>query len=115
MDPNDYTAQISMAAMNAADQQRRISAAQQAHMAQSMMNQAHSLNGAQGMGAINQVWQGNTVSTFKPAPRLHVEVDVVTNGFVLAVGNERMIATSLEELSQQFIAQVANLLLDKDK
>ena len=52
---------------------------------------------------------------FTKAPRLYVEVDVVTNGFVLSVGNERMIAKDLEELQQQFTAQVASLLLDKDK
>lgn len=52
---------------------------------------------------------------FTKAPRLYVEVDVVTNGFVLAVGQERLIAKDLEELQQHFTAQVASLLLDKDK
>ena len=49
------------------------------------------------------------------APRLYFEVDVVTNGFVLAVGAERMIAKDLEELQQHFTAQVASMLLEKDK
>jgi hypothetical protein len=52
---------------------------------------------------------------FTKAPRLYVEVDVVTNGFVLAVGSERLIAKNIEELQQHFVAQVASLLLEKDK
>ena len=54
-------------------------------------------------------------SPFRHAPRLHLEVDVVTNGFVLAVGHERLIAKDIEELQQHFVAQVASLLLEKDK
>ena len=50
------------------------------------------------------------------APRVHIEIDLVTNGYVLAVGNERMIAKDLEELQQHFIAQVVSkLVLDEDK
>lgn len=50
------------------------------------------------------------------APRVHIEVDLVTNGYVMAVGNERLIAKDLEELQQHFIAQVVSkLVLDKDK
>ena len=52
---------------------------------------------------------------FTKARRLHVEVDVVTNGFVLDVGNERLIAKDIEELQQHFVAQVASLLLEKEK
>ena len=52
---------------------------------------------------------------FTKAPRLYVEVDVVTNGFVLAVGGERLIAKDIEELQQHFVAQVANLLLERSK
>lgn len=52
---------------------------------------------------------------FTKAPRLYVEVDVVTNGFVLAVGSERLIAKDIEELQMHFVAQVASLLLEKDK
>lgn len=50
------------------------------------------------------------------APRVRIEVDRVTNGYVLAVGSERLIAKDLEELQQHFIAQVVSkLVLDKDK
>ena len=56
-----------------------------------------------------------TGAPFRTAPRLHIEVDAVTNGFVLAVGNERLIAKDLEELQQHFVAQVANMLLERSK
>ena len=50
------------------------------------------------------------------APRVHIEVDRVTNGYVLAVGSVRLIAKDLEELQQHFVAQVVSkLVLDKDK
>ena len=50
------------------------------------------------------------------APRVRIEVDRVTNGYVMAVGSERMIAKDLEELQAQFIAQVVSkLVLEKDK
>ena len=50
------------------------------------------------------------------APRVRIEVDRVTNGYVMAVGSERMIAKDLEELQAQFIAQVVGkLVLEKDK
>jgi hypothetical protein len=50
------------------------------------------------------------------APRVHIEVDRVTNGYVMAVGSERMIAKDLDELQAQFIAQVVSkLVLDEGK
>lgn len=50
------------------------------------------------------------------APRVRIEVDKVSNGYVIAVGNERLIAKDLEELQQHFVAQVVSkLVLDKDK
>ena len=50
------------------------------------------------------------------APRVHIEVDRVTNGYVMAVGSERMIAKDLDELQAQFIAQVVSkLVLDEVK
>ena len=50
------------------------------------------------------------------APRVRIEVDKVSNGYVIAVGSERMIAKDLEELQQHFVAQVVSkLVLDKDK
>ncbi len=50
------------------------------------------------------------------APRVRIEVDRVSNGYVIAVGDERLIAKDLEELQQHFIAQVVSkLVLDKDK
>lgn len=90
--------------------------------------------GAQGAGltnsqaqlAMQQMQYNNAIMSANPpvmlregyftkARRLHVEVDVVTNGFVLDVGNERLIAKDIEELQQHFVAQVASLLLEKDK
>ena len=48
--------------------------------------------------------------------RVHIEVDKVSNGYVIAVGNERMIAKDLEDLQQHFIAQVVSkLVLDEAK
>jgi hypothetical protein len=50
------------------------------------------------------------------APRVRIEIERVTNGYVMAVGSERMIAKDLEELQAQFIAQVVNkLVLDEAK
>ena len=50
------------------------------------------------------------------APRVRIEVDRVSNGCVLAVGSERLIAKDLEELQQHFIAQiVSKLVLDESK
>jgi hypothetical protein len=50
------------------------------------------------------------------APRVSIEIDRVTNGYVMAVGSERMIAKDLEELQAQFIAQVVSkLVLDEVK
>lgn len=50
------------------------------------------------------------------APRMRIEVDRVTNGYVIAVGNERLIARDLEELQQHFTAQVVSkLVLDEAK
>ena len=50
------------------------------------------------------------------APRVSIEIDRVTNGYVMAVGSERMIAKDLEELQQHFIAQVVGkLVLDEGK
>lgn len=50
------------------------------------------------------------------SPRVHIEVDRVSNGYVIAVGDERLIAKDLEELQQHFVAQVVSkLVLDKDK
>lgn len=50
---------------------------------------------------------------FRHSPRLHSEVEVVGNGFVLTIGGERLIAKDIEELQQHFVSQVANLLLEK--
>lgn len=86
----------------------------QANAAQGMISGAYSTP----QNTYNQALAGQARMRregFTKAPRLFVEVDVVTNGFVLAVGNERMIAKDLEELQQHFTAQVASLLLDKDK
>lgn len=50
------------------------------------------------------------------APRVRIEVDRVTNGYVIAVGSERLIAKDLEELQQHFVAQVVSkLVLEGDK
>ena len=50
------------------------------------------------------------------APRVRIEVDRVTNGYVIAVGSERFIARDLEELQQHFTAQVVSkLVLEGDK
>lgn len=72
---------------------------------QNAFNQAVMANA--GSGVYRDKWS---------SPRVHIEVDLVTNGYVLAVGGERMIAKDLEELQQHFIAQVVSkLVLDKDK
>jgi hypothetical protein len=54
--------------------------------------------------------------SFSMSPRVSIEIDRVTNGYVMAVGSERMIAKDLEELQAQFIAQVVGkLVLDEVK
>ena len=57
-----------------------------------------------------------TRGSFSMSPRVSIEIDRVTNGYVMAVGSERMIAKDLEELQAQFIAQVVSkLVLDEGK
>jgi len=97
------------------------------------------MNSAQGMIGSSMgsglLAQGNLVSTqgqayntamlsnssitgarFSMAPRVSIEIDRVTNGYVLAVGSERMIAKDLEELQAQIIAQVVSkLVLEEGK
>jgi hypothetical protein len=69
--------------------------------------------------AYNQaVLSGSSISNarFSMYNRVSIEIDRVTNGYVLAVGNERMIAKDLEELQAQFIAQVVSkLVLEEGK
>lgn len=76
-----------------------------------------SLTSAQAHAYNNAVVSGSATYRDKwIAPRVHIEIDLVTNGYVMAVGNERLIAKDLEELQQHFIAQiVSKLVLDESK
>jgi hypothetical protein len=70
--------------------------------------------------AYNQALQSSgtltTGDSFRLSPRIRLEVDRVSNGYVIAVGSERMIAKDLEELQQHFTAQVVSkLVLDEGK
>jgi hypothetical protein len=69
--------------------------------------------------AYNQaILSGSSISNarFSMYNRVSIEIDRVTNGYVLAVGNERMIAKDLDELQAQFIAQVVSkLVLEEGK
>lgn len=69
--------------------------------------------------AYNQAMLANSSisnARFTMSPRVSIEIDLVTNGYVMAVGSERMIAKDLEELQAQFIAQVVSkLVLDEVK
>ena len=66
--------------------------------------------------AYNQAVLPNQAIHRWSAPRVSIEIDRVTNGYVMAVGSERMIAKDLEELQAQFIAQVVSkLVLDEGK
>ena len=69
--------------------------------------------------AYNQAMLANSSisnARFTMSPRVSIEIDLVTNGYVMAVGNERLIAKDLEELQQHFIAQVVSkLVLEGDK
>jgi hypothetical protein len=66
--------------------------------------------------AYNQTVMSNQAIHRWSAPRVSIEIDRVTNGYVMAVGSERMIAKDLEELQAQFIAQVVSkLVLDEGK
>lgn len=70
------------------------------------------------MGQADMMRQYNAAMSgtpFRHSPRLHSEVEVVGNGFVLTIGGERLIAKDIEELQQHFVAQVANMLLEKDQ
>ena len=49
---------------------------------------------------------------FRTAPRLYVEIDKVSNGFVLKCKDDVLIAKDLEELQGLFTAQVAAMLLE---
>lgn len=84
------------------------------------------MSSQQMQAALQQMQYNNAVMSANPplmvregyytkAPRLYVEVDVVTNGFVFKCGDDLLIAKDLEELQQHFVAQVANLLLEKEK
>jgi hypothetical protein len=66
--------------------------------------------------AYNQAVMSNQAIHRWSAPRVSIEIDRVTNGYVMAVGSERMIAKDLDELQAQFIAQVVSkLVLDEAK
>jgi hypothetical protein len=69
--------------------------------------------------AYNQAMLANSSisnARFTMSPRVSIEIDRVTNGYVMAVGGERMIAKDLEELQAQFIAQVVSkLVLEEGK
>ena len=69
--------------------------------------------------AYNTAMLSNSLITgarFSMYPRVSIEIDRVTNGYVMAVGSERMIAKDLDELQAQFIAQVVSkLVLDEGK
>lgn len=90
------------------------------------MNAAQGMLGGNiGIGALGQQQQAynNAVASgsaiYRDAymsPRVRIEVDKVTNGYVMAVGSTRLIAKDLEELQQHFIAQVvSSLVLDEAK
>lgn len=89
-----------------------------------MSNGTHpAMNAAQGMIGSSMgsglLVQGTLATGYRDdwmAPRVRIEVDKVSNGYVIAVGSERLIAKDLEELQQHFVAQiVSKLVLDKDK
>lgn len=64
-------------------------------------------------GALLTAGSAGIVSTYRPAPRIHLEVDKGTNGFVLKASNgDIMIAKDLEELRDLFISQVVSRLLE---
>lgn len=68
------------------------------------------------MSQVDVLRQYNAAVSGTPFPyatRLQLEVDVLSNGFVLSMGRERLIAKDIEELQQHFVSQVANLLLEK--
>jgi hypothetical protein len=101
------------------------------------MNAAQGMLNANGIASIGQgLLSNNTLATsqlqaynqavlanssisnarFSMYHRVSIEVDRVTNGYVLAVGSERMIAKDLDELQAQFIAQVVSkLVLEEGK
>lgn len=87
--------------MSQADMQRMQSA--QMNMAQNSLYPG----GIVGPSTISGAWP-----PFHKAPRLQLEVDKVTNGFVLKCKNELLIAKDLEELQGLFVAQVAAMLLE---
>ena len=92
-----------------------------------MSNGQHPLmNAAQGVISSGLLTQGTLTTALASgsaiyrddwiAPRVRIEVDRVTNGYVIAVGSERLIARDLEELQQHFTAQVVSkLVLEGDK
>jgi hypothetical protein len=80
------------------------------------MGQGHLSNNNLVSTQHNAYNQAITRGSFSMSPRVSIEIDRVTNGYVLAVGSERMIAKDLEELQAQIIAQVVSkLVLEEGK
>ena len=85
-------------------------------MGSGLLGQATIANGASVATLQNAYNAAITRGSFSMSPRVSIEVDRVTNGYVMAVGSERMIAKDLEELQAQFIAQVVGkLVLEEGK
>ena len=86
---------------------------------------ANNLSSQQMQMALQQMQYNNAIMNANPPVmlreevrarrRLYVSVEAVANGFVLEAGAERLIAKDIEELQQHFVAQVASLLLEKEK
>jgi len=92
-------------------------------MGSGLFGQATTANSNNNLTSIAQAYNqailsGSSTSNarFSMYQRVSIEIDRVTNGYVMAVGSERMIAKDLEELQAQFIAQVVSkLVLDEGK
>ena len=59
--------------------------------------------------------QAGQVQVERSITRLYIEVDIVDNGYMLNTRRQRLIAKDLDELQQLFVAQVAELQLERSK
>lgn len=88
-------------------------------LAGGMLGNANGMSSQHALLAMRQadmLRQYNSVAAGTPfhySTRLQLQVECVSNGFLMAVGSERLIAKDIEELQQHFTAQVANMLLEK--
>lgn len=88
-------------------QEMQVRRVQNAAQQSTLMAHANAYN-----GALLTAGSAGIGNTYRPAPRIHLEVDKVTNGYTIKCNTDIMIAKDLEELRDLFISQVVSRLLE---